>query len=152
MGEVVLQLTPSETRDLKTREVADMWREANGPIADAVELKFNSSLFTAGNDIDIQLEGEDVDELRDIAERLRFKLAEYPGVVDITDSFRSGKQELKLDILPSGEALGLSLGDLARQVRQAFFFWWEETRGNPENEMGGKTPFCSSPFKFDGIF
>lgn len=121
LGEVFLQLTPSQSREIRTREVADIWRERNGPIADAVELKFNSSLFTAGNDIDIQLEGEDVDELRVVAEKLRYKLAEYPGVVDITDSFRSGKNELKLSILPSGEALGLTLGSLGRQVRQAFY-------------------------------
>lgn len=121
LGEVVLQLTPSETRALKTREVADLWRDLNGPIADAVELTFSSSLFTAGKDIDIQLEGENVDELRQLAEQLRLKLAEYPGVVDITDSFRSGKQELKLSILPSGESLGLTLGSLSRQVRQAFY-------------------------------
>ena len=57
--------------------------------------------FTAGNDIDIQLEGEDVEELRVVAAKLRAKLDEYPGVVDITDSFRSGKQELKLAITPS---------------------------------------------------
>ncbi|MDG2276626.1 MAG: efflux RND transporter permease subunit, partial [Pseudomonadales bacterium] len=119
VGEVIMQLTPSETRALSTREIADMWRQVNGPIADAVELKFNANLFSVGNDIDIQLEGDDVEQLRLIARTLRGKLAEYPGVVDITDSFRSGKQELKLSILPSGEALGLSLGDLARQVRQA---------------------------------
>ncbi len=121
LGEVIMQLTPSETRALKTRQVADLWRETHGPIADAVELKFNSSLFSSGNDIDIQLEGDDVDELREVAEKLRFKLAEYPGVLDITDSFRSGKQELRLSILPSGESLGLTLGSLARQVRQAFY-------------------------------
>jgi len=121
LGEVILQLTPSETRDIKTREVADIWRDLNGPVPGAVELKFVSSLFSAGNDIDIQLEGKDIEELRIVAERLRYKLDEYPGVVDITDSFRSGKQELKLSILPSGEALGLTLGGLARQVRQAFY-------------------------------
>ncbi len=121
LGEVIMQLTPSQTRDIKTREVADIWRTVNGPIADAVELKFNSSLFSSGNDIDIQLEGDNVEELRIIAENLRHKLAEYPGVLDITDSFRSGKQELKLSILPSGEALGLTLGNLARQMRQAFY-------------------------------
>jgi multidrug efflux pump subunit AcrB len=106
---------------LSTKEIADIWRSTNGPIADALELKFNSSLFSAGNDIDIQLEGDDVEELRLIAQELREKLATYPGVLDITDSFRSGKQELKLAILPSGEALGLTLGSLARQVRQAFY-------------------------------
>ena len=121
VGEVILQLTPGETRTIKTREVADIWRQINGPVPDAVELRFNSSLFSAGSDIDIQLEGENVDELRIVAEKLRYKLDEYPGVVDITDSFRSGKQELKLSISPSGEALGLTLGSLARQVRQAFY-------------------------------
>jgi multidrug efflux pump subunit AcrB len=121
LGEVVMQLTPSQTREISSRQVADLWREANGPIADAVELKFNANLFSSGNDIDIQLEGDNVDELSVIAEKLRYKLAEYPGVTNITDSFRAGKQELKLDILPSGEALQLSLGSLARQVRQAFY-------------------------------
>ena len=121
LGEVIMQLAPSETRDLSTRQIADMWREANGPITDALELKFNSSLFSAGNDIDIQLEGDDVLELQQIAAELRDKLATYPGVLDITDSFRAGKQELRLSIKPEGEALGLSLGDLARQVRQAFY-------------------------------
>jgi multidrug efflux pump subunit AcrB len=121
LGEVILQLTPSQTRAIGTREVAELWRELNGPIADAVELKFNANLFSGGNDIDIQLEGDNVDELRVVAEDIRLKLAEYPGVVDITDSFRAGKQELKLDTVPSGESLGLTLGSLARQVRQAFY-------------------------------
>ncbi|MCB1643808.1 MAG: efflux RND transporter permease subunit [Pseudomonadales bacterium] len=121
LGEVTLQLVPSETRTISTREVANRWREKSGQIPDALELKFNTSLFTVGNAIDIQLAGNNVEELREVASRIREKLAEYPGVIDITDSFRSGKQELKLDIEPEGEALGLNLASLARQVRQAFY-------------------------------
>ena len=41
--------------------------------------------------------------------------------MDLTDSFRAGKQEVKLDILPEAKPLGLTLNDLARQVRQAFY-------------------------------
>ena len=121
LGEVVLQLTPSQTRDIKTVEVANRWRNLNGPVSDAIELKFNSSLFSSGDDINIQLEGKDVNALSLAAKQLRDKLAEYPGVIDITDSFRSGKKEIKLSILPSGESLGLTLSDLAKQVRQAFY-------------------------------
>ena len=121
LGEVVLQLTPSQTRDIKTIEVANRWRDLNGPVSDAIELKFNSSLFSSGDDINIQLEGNDVSALALAAKQVRSKLAEYPGVIDITDSFRSGKKEIKLSILPSGESLGLTLSDLARQVRQAFY-------------------------------
>ncbi len=121
VGEVTLQLVPSEKRAVKTREVANRWRNLTGAIPDAVELKFNTSLFTVGNAIDIQLAGDNVEDLRTVAEKIRLRLAQYPGVIDITDSFRAGKQEVKLDISPSGEALGLSLADLARQVRQAFY-------------------------------
>ena len=121
MGEVTLQLTPSQSRTMSTKEVAALWRERSGSIAGAVELKFNSSLFSVGNAIDIQLAGNDVDELREVAAGLREELARYPGVIDITDSFRSGKQELKLEMTREGEALGISLGALAQQVRQAFY-------------------------------
>ncbi len=56
-----------------------------------------------------------------MADRIGLKLGEFPGVIDISDSFRAGKRELKLDIVSSGEALGLTLGALANQVRQAFY-------------------------------
>ena len=121
LGEVTLQLVSSESRDIDTRTVANRWRELAGQIPDAVELKFNTALFSVGNAVDIQLEGDNVEDLRVVAEKLRNKLAEYPGVIDITDSFRSGKQELQLDISPGGEALGLTLANLALQVRQAFY-------------------------------
>ena len=121
LGEVTMQLTPSQSRLLDTRTITNLWRERAGTIPGAVELKFNSSLFTVGNAIDIQLSGDDVDQLREMATEIRTQLASYPGVLDITDSFRSGKQELKLSMKPQGEAAGLSLRQLALQVRQAFY-------------------------------
>ncbi len=121
LGEVTMELLPNQQRHIDTDEVAKIWREAAGPISDATELSFTYSLFSAGEAINIQLEGDDLNELKELASRLRGLLAEYPGVIDITDSFRTGKSELKLDILPSGEVLGLTLGKLARQVRQAYY-------------------------------
>ncbi len=121
MGEVTLQLVPSEDREITTRDVADRWRDLVGPIPGAVELVYDSALFRVGEAINIKLQGRNVDQLRDAAAETRALLAQYPGVLDIADSFRSGKQELQLSILPGGEALGLTLQDLARQVRQAFY-------------------------------
>jgi multidrug efflux pump subunit AcrB len=121
LGEVTMELLPNQQRHIDTDEVAKIWREAAGPISDATELSFAYSLFSAGEAINIQLEGDDLNELKELASKLRGLLAEYPGVIDITDSFRTGKSELKLDILPSGEVLGLTLGKLARQVRQAYY-------------------------------
>jgi multidrug efflux pump subunit AcrB len=121
LGEVTLELLPSEQRDITTGEIAQRWRELAGPVAGAEELLFASSLFSAGQEIFFQLQGPDIDQLREAADRLKSALSGYPGVIDIADSFREGKQEVKLAILPEAEALGLTLQDLARQVRQGFY-------------------------------
>jgi multidrug efflux pump subunit AcrB len=121
LAEVTMQLVPGDQREMNTLEIAQLWREAVGVVPDVVELTFNASSFSVGGEIDIQFEGSDLDELRVVATKIRERLAEYPGVVDIGDSFRAGKREIKLEILPAGEALGLTLGMLAGQVRQAFY-------------------------------
>ena len=45
----------------------------------------------------------------------------YPGTKDVADSFLPGKKELKLQLTPEGRAAGLTLSDLARQVRAGFY-------------------------------
>ena len=121
VGEVGLELTPSQDRSTPSGELANRWRELTGPIPGAVELKFTSDLMSGGADIDFQLRGLDTGAARQVAEKLKVKLSEYPGVYDITDSFRGGKPEIRLALTSQGEALGLSLQDLARQVRQGFY-------------------------------
>ena len=121
VGEVGVELTPSENRSTPSGELANRWRELTGPIPGAVELKFTSDLLSGGADVDFQLRGLNTGAVRQVAEKLRAKLSEYPGVYDIADSFRGGKPEIKLALTSQGEALGLSLQDLARQVRQGFY-------------------------------
>jgi multidrug efflux pump subunit AcrB len=122
LGEVTLELIPAEDRaGLSSEALARRWRELTGTIPDAVELTFRASIFSAGEDINVELTGRDLDKLREAASRLKARLSEYSGVYEIADSFRDGKREVKLNIKPEAEALGLTLSDLGRQVRQAFF-------------------------------
>ncbi|MBW2232130.1 MAG: efflux RND transporter permease subunit [Deltaproteobacteria bacterium] len=121
LAEMSIELAPAEARRIRAKEVADRWREFAGPVPDAVELVFSSARFSAGHAIDIELRGSDVEVLRSAANEIKRRLATQSGVYDISDSFRGGKQEIRLRILPAAEALGLSLDDLARQVRQAFY-------------------------------
>jgi multidrug efflux pump subunit AcrB len=121
LGEVNMELSPSESRSIGSTEIANRWREIVGPVADAVELSYSSSLFSSGEPINIQLASRHYDELQLAAAELKTRLTDYPGVYDITDSYRGGKQEVKLNVTPEAEGLGVSLVDLARQVRQAFY-------------------------------
>ena len=120
LGEVTMQLTPTEERDVATDAVAALWRETAGPIADAVELSFLTDRIASQPDIDIRFAAASWDDLRAVAKAVRAELEAFPGVYDIADSLDTGKTELRLSVTTAGEALGVSLRDLGRQVRQAF--------------------------------
>lgn len=122
VAEVVLYLTPFFDRgEMSSALIRDRWREKVGTIPDALELTFISDSFSAGDAINYRLEGRDEDNLKIASSQLAADLARYPGVFDISDSFRAGKQEVQIQILEKGKTLGLTLDDLARQVRQAFY-------------------------------
>ena len=121
-AEVSLALLPvSERYGITANEITARWRHLAGLVPDAVELSFNASTFNAGSPISIELRGRSVDDLREAATLLRAELGRFDGVTDIADSFRSGKQEAKLSLRAEARTLGLTLNDLGRQVRQAFY-------------------------------
>jgi len=121
LAEVNVELLGSENRDISSVAMVNRWREVVGEVPGAVSLTFSASLFSAGAPISFELAHRDFDTLLRAVERLKGDIAEYPGVSDITDSFLPGKKELKLALSPEGRALGLTLSDLARQVRQGFY-------------------------------
>ena len=121
LAEVSLQLVPATARTIDASTIANRLREKVGPIPDAVDLSFISDAFSAGEAIDIKLAGGDIETLTQAAAAVRAELASYRGMSDISDSFRAGKQEVSLSLLPEARPLGLNQMDLARQVRQAFY-------------------------------
>ena len=121
VGEVTIELAPAETRAYTSEQLGNLWRETTAPIPEAVDVNFNMSVMSPGEDVDVQLAGPDIERLRRAAEAVKGRLAEYAGVYEISDSFRAGKEEMQLGIKPAAETLGLTLQDLGRQVRQAFY-------------------------------
>jgi multidrug efflux pump subunit AcrB len=121
LGEVAIELASGEIRPIAANAIAQRWRDETPPIPGIEELRFDSVLFSRGDPIDIQLAAPDASVLEAVAEQVKLRLAEYSGVIDIADSFQDGKQEVKLSLLPSAEPLGITLEDLSRQVRQAFY-------------------------------
>ncbi|MGK0154453.1 MAG: multidrug efflux pump subunit AcrB [Neolewinella sp.] len=121
LGELNLQLLPSELRTPGSDEIMATLRERVGSVPDAVELTYTTSFFSTGKDIDLELYHADMDTLRAAVSAVEAELRAMPEIKDVTNSFRLGKRELELHIKPSAKPLGLRQVDLARQVRQAFY-------------------------------
>ncbi|MBL7187893.1 MAG: efflux RND transporter permease subunit [Phycisphaerae bacterium] len=121
LGEVNIELLGGEERDVSSVLVKNRWRELVGEIPGVSSLTFMAEFMSTGNPIEVELSHKDFDTLLVASENLKTILRDYAGVSDIADDFEPGKVELKLEIKDSGRTLGLTLSDLARQVRQGFY-------------------------------
>jgi len=123
VGQVWLELASSETRGgISTHSILNKWRDLIGEIPGVDRLTFATlEGGPAGNPIEIQLSGQDFGQLKLAAAELKSEIATYPGTFDISDNFKPGKQEKKIRVREGSRSLGITMRDLARQIRQAFY-------------------------------
>ncbi len=118
----VLELVKAEKRELSAYDIEKLWRNRIGEVPGTRELRFYAGTNAGGGAaIEFQLTGRDNDQVEAAALAIQDALSQYDGVYDIRNSFSRGSQEIKLSIKPEAEVLGLTLSDLAKQVRQAFY-------------------------------
>lgn len=122
LGEVHIELIPSEQREVTASEIARRWRERVGTdLEHATDLNFTADQINAGAGINVELSSPNFTDLRYAAKDLKTAIRSLPGTYNVTDDDRPGKDELSLSVLPAGEALGLTQREVTRQVRQGFY-------------------------------
>ena len=120
LAEVTVELVSPEYRAYTSEDLGILWREHTGPVPEADSVGLIASLMSTSESVDVELAGQDMDALRSAAAALTGRLAEYTGVYEVVDSFRTARAEARLDIRPAAERLGLRRQELGHQVRQAF--------------------------------
>ncbi len=122
-GEAWIEIQPASKRpDISAPEVTAKWRELTGDILGSEQLTFSIiGGGPGGNPIEIQLAGKDLEQLELAAEELKREIAKYPGTFDITDTFRPGKMEKRIHIKNGAESLGITMADIATQIRQSYY-------------------------------
>ncbi|MEM7164227.1 MAG: efflux RND transporter permease subunit [Planctomycetota bacterium] len=103
-------------------EFANSWREATGTIPGLESVSFQAQIGVGGGSpIDVELSHTSVETLERAATELAAVLADYGGVSDIDDGFSSGKPQLSFRLTTEARSLGMTVSDLASQVRSSFF-------------------------------
>lgn len=118
---IAAELTPSEQRVTTTEEIINAWRKKVGPISGAKALSYSATTGPPGQGLSIQLESKDLDALQTAANELKAKVATFPGIHDVRDTFDAGQPEIQISLTPDGEAAGLDRRTLALNLRDAFY-------------------------------
>ncbi|MCC5451930.1 efflux RND transporter permease subunit [Rheinheimera sp. UJ51] len=120
-GQLQVELDKSEGREVDSNEIGRRWREQIPEIPGLKTFKLSSSGFGGGADIALQLRGSNLANLQLATAELKERLATYEGVFDIEDNLLGGNDEIVLALKPEADVLGITLADLARQVRYGFY-------------------------------
>ena len=122
LAQITLELVPGQDRPgISSQELVRLWREETGPVPGAESVVFQSQLFGLGKPVEVALSHRREAELLKAVEELKAHLRSFPGVHDLEDSYVPGKDELRFRLKPGARQLGITLLDLARAVRGAFY-------------------------------
>lgn len=120
-----VDLLKSEDRGeskIPMKEIEVLWRDKVGTIAGTQKLEFRSmNRMGGGKPISLRVQGSDTEQVDAASIALADHLRGYDGLFEVQSSAQAGPEELKLSIKPEAEAAGITLSDLANQVRQAFY-------------------------------
>ncbi|MYJ17725.1 MAG: efflux RND transporter permease subunit, partial [Gemmatimonadetes bacterium] len=92
-----------------------------GALPEAKSLAISAELISFGAPVHVELSHPDPDRLPPVGDAVMARLREFAGVFDVQADQEQGLREIQLDLLPEARTLGLTLDNLARQVRSAFF-------------------------------
>jgi len=122
MGSIQIILLPSEERGVHSNDLLIAWEKAVGGIPGVKSLTFEGmQAGPSGAEIEVWLQGLDMDELQSAAAELQNALKEYKGVYQIRSDYSQGKNELQLSLKPEATTLGLTVQDLASQINAGFY-------------------------------
>ena len=123
LGEVTLELAAAKDRDLSSEEIRIKWQELVGDIPGVVVLGFKSETNAGGDAIFVNLTSRDYQVLSEATAWATEKLRkEYPGVIEVSNSDRRGREEFIVrDLTDRGKALGFDLASVMSQVRDGFY-------------------------------
>ncbi len=115
-------LLAAQIRNGSIDEILQLWRSRIGVLPDVNTLTFKEpKVGPAGLAINIRLMGTDLDRMKSASNELQDWLAQYKGVVNLSDDLRPGKPELRFRLREGSLALGLDAASIAQQLRAGFF-------------------------------
>ncbi|MEL6444345.1 MAG: efflux RND transporter permease subunit [Bacteroidota bacterium] len=121
LAAVNLRLLTAERREISAVRFEQFWRDEVGPLPEARSFTISSNLISVGEPVSVELSHPEAATLDEITAQVQGELARFSGVFDIQSDADAGLQEVQVRLKPAARTLGLTLQDVAGQVRAAFF-------------------------------
>ncbi len=117
----IVKLAPPEVRDMSAKEAAIRLRELMGDVPDAKEVSVEFTHNDRSPDFELSIRHPDLEVLRLAVNDVEEKLRSFEALYDIRNNLESASEEIQIKLKPGAHKLGLTMSDVTRQVRQAYY-------------------------------
>lgn len=117
----IVKLADPEVRAMPAKDAALRLRDLIGDIPDAEEVTVRYTLNDNDPGMQFSISHPDLDMLQDASEDFMSHLRTYDALYDIRDNISGATEEIQMSLKPGAEKLGLTIAEVSRQVRQAYF-------------------------------
>ena len=120
LAQLDVQLTPSEERGVRTRDIIRAWKRAVPPIPGMAQFSIGVRRHGgAPRDLEIRLRGDDPFRIKRAALEIEDALSAIDGIRSVDDDLPWGKRDVRISLNQRGRAMGFSIDDVSAQVRRA---------------------------------
>lgn len=121
LGSIMVELTPSDHREVRTDRFVDEWRARIAEPAGLESLVVSARRGgPPGRDVDVVLTGEDAGRVKAAALETVRALSAMPGLRAVEEDMAYGQEQWIYSLTPAGEAQGLTIEGVGRQLRAAY--------------------------------
>jgi multidrug efflux pump subunit AcrB len=117
----IVKLAPPEVRDMSAKDASIRLRELMGDVPDAKEVSVQYTQNNDGPGFELSIRHPDLDILREATGDLEAQLRTYESLYDVRNDLEGASEEIRMTLKPGTTKLGLTLAEVNRQVRQAYF-------------------------------
>ena len=112
----------SKRQDIATKDISDKLEEYVGQVPDAYRFRYGfTEGGTGGGGLYFGVASNDEEALTAALLEIKEEMESYGAVTRAWDNMESSAQELRFTMKPGAESLGITLADVTRQVREAFY-------------------------------
>lgn len=116
------ELTKNEVRTMVSDELAERWRSKIGEIPGARVIAVSTAQdMGGGQDVQFKLISSQPEQLKAASKDFAQHLSTYDGIYDVRNGSDSAQDEIVLSLKPMADSMGVSLADMATQIRHAFY-------------------------------
>lgn len=145
-------LVSSDERDISVSQFTQKWRKLMGEVVGVESLTYSATMGPGDRvALEVELGHTDIPTLEAAAADFGRELEKFSSVRDVDDGFEEGKPQLNMTLKPAARGQGLTVSDIGKQIRSAFYGAeaLRQQRGRDEVKVMVRRPLSERTSEYD---